>query len=444
MQSNHPILMAVADDVPSMSQTLRVTIVPVASWIAAITPYEHEAQCLRPKETDDIKDVGSSGTEISSFKAPIASHGLHAAPIAVAAFNGDTIDDTSSSGRHENQNPPAVDAADAARSYDDVTPDSASSITPPPYSGPSHFSETNVSTRARESQGPTYYPGLPRLDYKLYSPPNFSLSNDCIVLSSKSDHLSANANALLSLVRTQASIPPKPLIHMKGTRGRKVDFDIKLNLMGLLVPDDTSKRMQYIRCVSEGEMAYRGGVKPDVIPEVGDRELEEWCRRFVEDPAQVKSFALDRVVANMDTMWIEGQLRALLAATQYKGVLQVSFPVTHAKVVVQNQPKTNKFMTSMKKLFSGKHKYEVVQSVWPFATAKSGDEGRRCAVQSEEVWWREWRDPIRYAVSQKRQNGAYVTNEDKLEALMEGKGQDSIDWGGVDAIDMPDEAELEG
>lgn len=52
--------MAVADDVPSMSQTLRVTIFPVASWIAAITPYEHEAQCLRPKETDDIKDVGSS------------------------------------------------------------------------------------------------------------------------------------------------------------------------------------------------------------------------------------------------------------------------------------------------------------------------------------------------------------------------------------------------
>ncbi|KAF3811472.1 hypothetical protein GCG54_00001798, partial [Colletotrichum gloeosporioides] len=378
---------------------------------------------------------------------------LYAAPVAVAAFNGDTVDaaSASSSDIYGFVGPKGFNATGASTdtNYARICTicyisDSASSLTPPPYSGPSNFSETSVSIRARESPGPTYYPGLPRLDYKLYSPPNFSLSTDCIVLSSKSDHLSASANALLSLISTQASIPPKPLIHMKGTRGRKVDFDIKLNLMGLLVPDDTSKRMQYIRCVSEGEMAYRGGVKPDVIPEVGERELEEWCRRFVEDPAQVKSFALDRVVANLDTMWIEGQLRALLAATQYKGVLHVSFPVTHAKVVVQNQPKANKFMTSMKKLFSGKHKYEVVQSIWPFATAKSGDEGRRCAVQSEEVWWREWRDPIRYAVSQKRQNGAYVTNEDKLEALMEGKGQDSIDWGGVDAIDMPDEAELEG
>lgn len=42
-------------------------------------------------------------------------------------------------------------------------------------------------------------------------------------------------------------------------------------------------------------MAYRGGVKPDVIPEVGERELEEWCRRFVEDPAQVKSFGEDPI-----------------------------------------------------------------------------------------------------------------------------------------------------
>ncbi|KAF4893275.1 hypothetical protein CGCF415_v008869 [Colletotrichum fructicola] len=353
---------------------------------------------------------------------PVARHGdfclqgtqFYAAPLTVAALNGDTVD------------------ADAA---------STSSSDIYGFVGPKGFNAIGASTDTTYAR---IYTIIYISNYKLYSPPNFSLSTDCIVLSSRSDHLSASANALLSLIRTQASIPPKPLIHMKGTRGRKVDFDIKLNLMGLLVPDDTSKRMQYIRCVSEGEMAYRGGVKPDVIPEVGERELEEWCRRFVEDPAQVKSFALDRVVANLDTMWIEGQLRALLAATQYKGVLHVSFPVTHAKVVVQTQPKANKFMTSMKKLFSGKHKYEVVQSVWPFATAKSGDEGRRCAVQSEEVWWREWRDPIRYAVSQKRQNGAYVTNEDKLEALMEGKGQDSIDWGGVEAIDMPDEAELEG
>jgi hypothetical protein len=50
-------------------------------------------------------------------------------------------------------------------------------------------------------------------------------------------------------------------------------------------------------------------------------------------------------------------------------------------------------------------------------------------VQSEEVWWREWRDPIKFAIATNR-NG-WVTNEDKLEALMEGRGKgvSLVDWG---------------
>jgi hypothetical protein len=97
--------------------------------------------------------------------------------------------------------------------------------------------------------------------------------------------------------------------------------------------------------------------------------------------------------------------------------------------VIQNPDKVNQFFTSVTSLFSGKHKYEVVKAVWPFATAKNGEPDRRCIVQSEETWWREWRDPIKYAISQKRHG--WVTVEDKLEALMEGKGHETgiIDWG---------------
>ncbi|KAJ0165637.1 hypothetical protein CTA2_10536 [Colletotrichum tanaceti] len=284
------------------------------------------------------------------------------------------------------------------------------------------------------ASGPPSYTGLPRLDYKLYSPPLFTLSPDCTTLSSRAEHLTASASALVSFVRMQASVPPKPLIHVRGNRGRTVDFDFKMNLMSLVVPDDMSRRMDYIRCVAPGELAFRGGAKPDVLPEVGDRELEEWCRRFIEDPAPVKSFALGRVVANMDALYIEGQIRSLIASTQYKGQINISFPVTHANVKIKSAEKPSKLYLGMKNLFSSKHKYEVVQSVWPFASARNGEDGRRCMVQSEEVWWREWRDSIKYAVAQKRQNGAYVTNEDKLEALMEGKGKGvtAIDWGRSD------------
>ena len=301
-------------------------------------------------------------------------------------------------------------------------------ITPPPYSGPTTDIQLPPGQR-RNRHGPQFYPGLPKVDYQLYSPPLFELSADCTTLSSKAQYLSESATALVDLIRSQASIPPKPQIHIVGSRNRKADFDIKFNLMSTIIPDDPKQRMDYVRCVGNGEVAYRGGVKPDVLPEVGDGGLEEWCRRFVEDPAQVKSFTLNRVVANLDTPWIEGQLRSLIASTGYKGVVTITFPVTHARVVVQSPDRVNRFFTSVTTLFAGKNKYEVVQAVWPFATSRNGTDGRRCIVQSEAVWWREWRDSLKYAVATKRRG--WVTNEDKLEALMEGKGKgvDVVDWG---------------
>jgi hypothetical protein len=298
----------------------------------------------------------------------------------------------------------------------------------PPYSGPSSESQVNLPQRPAP-RGPQRYPGLPRLDYRLYSPPLFELTSDCNIKST-APYLSSTVGALVSLVRAQSTIPPKPQIHIRGNRGRRVDFDVKLNLMPLLIPEDPRQRMDYLRCVGQGEPALRGGAKRATLPDVGpDEGLEAWCRRFVEDPAPVKIFTLERQVANMDINWLEGQIRSMVAATNYKGVVAVTFPVTHARVVVQSPDRVNKFITSVTTLFSGKNQYEVVKAVWPFATHKNGEQGRRCAVQSEETWWREWRDPIRFAIATKRTG--WVTNEDKLEAIMEGKGKgvSTVDWG---------------
>lgn len=301
--------------------------------------------------------------------------------------------------------------------------------TPPPYSGPSTQSVASPTAEQSVVKSSPRYPGLPRLNYTLYSPPLFKLSSDTTTLSSKADYLSTNASALVSLLRAQSTVPPKPQIQVRGSRGRRVDFDIKLNLMSLLVPEDERQRMDYIRCVGEGELAFRGGVRPDMVPDVGDAGLEEWCRRYVQDSASVKSFLLERVVANLDVEWLEGQLRSMVASLGYKGAVDVKFLVTHSRVLVQSPDKVNQFFTTVTSLFSGKTKYEVIKAVWPYATTRNGEPGRKCIVQSEETWWREWRQPIKYAISQKRQG--WVTVEDKLEAVMEGKGQntDPVDWG---------------
>ncbi|KAI8962291.1 hypothetical protein F5Y11DRAFT_194967 [Daldinia sp. FL1419] len=309
----------------------------------------------------------------------------------------------------------------------DVTGSSFSQ--PPPYSGPS---DTSLEPQARSHlpKGPQYYPGLPILDYSQYLPPLFDLSPDSTTITSKANYLSENTNALATLIRGLATVPPKPQIIIQGNRGRKVDFSIKLNLMNLLVPNDPNDRLDYLRCVSKDEVALRGGSEPGLKPDFGvDNGLEAWCDRFTKDSTTIKSFTLERVIANFDTNWLEGQARSLVASTDYKGQVTVQFLVTHAKVVIQNPDKYNKFLKSVTSLFSSKSKYEVVKAVWPFATTKNGEQGRKCVVQSELTWWEEWRDPIRFAIGTKRQG--WVTNEDKLECIMEGRGKGIklIDWG---------------
>ncbi|KAI1447596.1 hypothetical protein F5Y02DRAFT_415593 [Annulohypoxylon stygium] len=300
---------------------------------------------------------------------------------------------------------------------------------PPPYSGPSD-NTLDPQARSQLPRGPQYYTGLPILDYRQYSPPMFELSADSTTISSKAHYLSENPKALASLLRTLATVPPKPQVFIQGNRGRKVDFSLKLNLMNLLVPTDPHDRLDYLRCVGKDEMALRGASEPGLKPDFGvDNGLEAWCERFVKDSTTIKSFTLERVVANLDTNWIEGQIRSLIATTDYKGQVTVQFPVTHSKVVIHNPDKHNKFLTSVTSLFTSKSKYEVIKAVWPFATGRNGEHGRRCVVQNEKTWWEEWRDPIKYAIATKRQG--WVTNEDKLECIMEskGKGVSLVDWG---------------
>lgn len=310
--------------------------------------------------------------------------------------------------------------------------------TPPPYSGPVSSNRTPTQpppTSFSASGPPQKYPGLPALHYHLYCPPLFELSPDRTTLKSTASYLSSSAAALISLLRAQATVPPKPQIHIIGRRsgphGRH-DFALKLNLLPLLVPDDPARRMDYLRSVGASEPARRGGpssAKPALTPHFDS--VEAWARRFVEDDSAVKAFVLERVVVNADLAWLEGQVRMLVAAMGYEGAVSVTFPVTHARVVVQSPDRVNKFFTGLTALVAGRRTYEVVQAVWPFASCRRAEPGERvCAVQSEEQWWREWAGPIRFAIAERR-NG-WVTSEDKLEAIMEGKGKGlakaKVDW----------------
>lgn len=75
-----------------------------------------------------------------------------------------------------------------------------------------------------------------------------------------------------------------------------------------------------------------------------------------------------------------------------------------------------------------------MKSIWPYANVPRGEPGRKCAVQTEDEWFREWKGAIAHAALQKRKK-VWVTVEDQLEVLMapkrgiEDREQGDLEWG---------------
>ena len=157
--------------------------------------------------------------------------------------------------------------------------------TPPPYSGPSSPSTARPPTV-------TSYPGLPLLNYSLYVPANFQLSSDETTTTTYKPEPNIYPAVLSSLLQSQATIPPKAQIHIKGTSAGRVDFHIKLNMMSLLVGDNGPKeRWNYIKVIDKGELGWRGDIKMTIEPDASGG-LDEWIRRYCADNSAIKQYVL--------------------------------------------------------------------------------------------------------------------------------------------------------
>jgi hypothetical protein len=173
-----------------------------------------------------------------------------------------------------------------SQNTDPPDPDDERPNTPPPYSGPT----SPQMTAPPPVQSQPVYPGLPRLDYTLYSPPAFTLSPDYTTITSYSPPLSTYPTSLLQLIQSLSTIPPKPTIRIQGTQNNELEFDIRINIMNLIVPEEGKGsgrgRMNYVKLIGKGELGFRGDFKKTSFPEKAS--LEEWCRVYCEDPAGIK------------------------------------------------------------------------------------------------------------------------------------------------------------
>jgi hypothetical protein len=128
------------------------------------------------------------------------------------------------------------------------------------------------------------------LDYRLYAPSTFVLSTDKSEIKSYEPRLSTYPTALVSLIQSVATVPPKPHIRIVGMSPNGIlDFDVTMNAMNLIVPDtDRKGKMNYVRIIGPGEAGFRGDTKETLAPDRGS--LENWARSYCEDGSAIKQF----------------------------------------------------------------------------------------------------------------------------------------------------------
>lgn len=253
--------------------------------------------------------------------------------------------------------------------------------------------------------------------------------------------LDSDPDLLEARVRSWAAIPPRPFVRIygyhrerrSGRDGKKenkniTDFDVKVELTPYLFADATNRHAwSELRTVENGDKAKRGTVFPHRAPKakgnielgaVDKPSLTQWCHLYVASHSGLKSFSLRRRMVGFDQARVREQLEALVRRTNYRGHLQVSFPVQHHTVQVWNECRTNQWrltkwiyvmfcismlwLLSWPYLFFRTKKFETVSSEWHFS--RVDPEGRKKYVSlSEDQWYNMWARPIAKAALSKRQ-----------------------------------------
>lgn len=241
-------------------------------------------------------------------------------------------------------------------------------------------------------------------------------------------------------VNLWAQTPPRPFARLHGTHSQQVDkdgkkerqtvtdFDVKIELTPYLFSDPVNRvAMRELRTVDNTEKVHRGTILSKRAPgtaqniEVGAIKptLEEWCHRYVACHATLKGFLLQRRVVGFDEEKVRQKLTALVRDTNYRGHLEVTFPMQDATVQVFNDARINRwrltpwivwmciftlmFLFTWPFLFFATKRFEVVTADWAYSVV--GEDGRKKYVSiSEDQWYNLWGRAINRAVLEKRQS----------------------------------------
>lgn len=330
------------------------------------------------------------------------------------------------------QAPPAYrddpDAVSLHTTPDDYTYDDAPEISglPPSYTDSEAGSSTPIVTQPihhvpppatrTNHNSPTYKNGVPVVCETLH------------ILNRELDH---NPDALESFIRNSALSAPTPYIYIMGThketvkRGDKketqhvTDFRIVLNLQRYLFEnfDASNTGSMSLTTVENGVKTHRGssfkcrapGAKQDI--EVGTQAptLTEWCHRYCASPRMLRMFRLERTVPGLDRTYLKNRLEGLIASTNYRGNISITFPIEDRNLDIWTSNKINQWrlktwvcwvfyltflwIFTWPYLFFMTKRYAVVKAEWPWSLTLNGQKVYRTV--SEEQWFAKWNVAIK-------------------------------------------------
>jgi len=251
--------------------------------------------------------------------------------------------------------------------------------------------------------------------------------------------LDTSPDVLETHVRHWAMQPPRQHVKVRGTHRQTVekdgkkeattvtDFDVQIELTPYLFSDITNRvSWQTLRTVDNGEKTKRGTVFKCRAPgatqsiEVGAAKpsLQEWCHMYCASHAGLKSFALRRTVVGLNEEKLRQKIESLVRGTNYRGHLEISFPVRDDLVEVYNDCRTNAwrltrwiqllcmftlmFLFTVPYLYFRTKRFEVVRSEWHFSRVVENGVKEYVSL-SEDNFFNLWGRALGKAVLEKRQ-----------------------------------------
>jgi hypothetical protein len=233
-------------------------------------------------------------------------------------------------------------------------------------------------------------------------------------------------------IRSCAQSAPVPFIYIMGThketvrRGDKkekkniTDFRIVINMQRYLRPhfSDTDTSSMDLVTAENSDKAHRGTVFKQRAPgfkqniEVGDTKpnLTEWCHRYCASTRTLRTFRLRRAVTGLDETHLRNRLEGIIRGTNYRGHIDITFPVEDANVDIYTAHFINAwrlktwvcwiFYLTFLWIFTwpillfGTARYAVVRAEWPFSISDRHGNKTYTTV-SEEQWLEKWGTAVR-------------------------------------------------